>query len=39
MLFRSEGKLELNDISVAPEESNESSDSVVLQEEVLDDAE
>ncbi|HAS6642266.1 AAA family ATPase [Vibrio parahaemolyticus] len=34
-----EGKLELNDISVAPEESNESSDSVVLQEEVLDDAE
>ena len=34
-----EGMLELNDISVAPEESNESSDSVVLQEEVLDDAE
>ncbi|HHX8457851.1 TPA: AAA family ATPase [Vibrio diabolicus] len=34
-----EAKLEVNDISVAPEEGNESSDSVVLQEEVLDDAE
>ncbi|MBA5763191.1 AAA family ATPase [Vibrio sp. 404] len=34
-----EAKLELNDISVAPEDGNESSDNVVLQEEVLDDAE
>ncbi|WP_394135617.1 ATP-dependent nuclease [Aliivibrio fischeri] len=34
-----ENKLELNDISVAPVEGHESPDSVVLQEEVLDDAE
>ncbi|AVX01699.1 TPA: AAA family ATPase [Vibrio vulnificus] len=33
-----EGKLELNDISVLPEERNESSDDIALQEEVLDDA-
>lgn len=34
-----EAKLEVNDISVAPEDGNESSYNVVLQEEVLDDAE
>ncbi|MCC4815930.1 hypothetical protein BCU85_13020 [Vibrio lentus] len=34
-----EAKLELNDISVTSEDGNESSDNVVLQEEVLDDAE